>query len=119
MTFNLKLFKFSSQEPLLTFSSSKCIYKIEPINQPSSFFSLKVTHVINPSHYENSLNEVNIHAMACHPKIISFKGYMSSETTDQFGLTNKKFYILLEFHSHNLASEINNRKKKNQMFSFN
>lgn len=118
MTFNLKLFKFPSQEPLLTFSNSKCLFKVESINQPSTFFSLKLTHIRSSSDYENCLNEVNIHAMACHPKIISYKGYVSSDNTDEFGLTMRNLYILLEFHHHNLSHEIKARKKKSQFFSF-
>ena len=118
MTFNLKLFKFPSQEPLLTFSNSKCLFKVESINQPSCVFSLKLTHIRTSSDYENCLNEVNIHAMACHPKILSYKGYVSSDNTDEFGLTMRNFYILLEFHNHNLSHEIRNRKKKSQFFSF-
>ena len=118
MTFNLKLFKFPSQEPLLTFSNSKCLFKVESINQPAIFFSLKLTHIRSSSDYENCLNEVNIHAMSCHPKIISYKGYVNSDTTDEFGLTIRNFYILLEFHHHNLSHEIRARKKKSHFFSF-
>lgn len=116
MTFNLKLFKFSSQEPLLVFSNSKCVYKVESLKN-SEPFSLKMIHILNSSDYENCINEVNIQAMSSHPNIISCKGYTTSENIDEFGLKTKKFFILLEFHNHNLANEIKVRKQLNMKFN--
>lgn len=116
MTFNLKLFKFSSQEPLLVFSNSKCVYSVESLKN-SEPFSLKMIHILNSSDYENCINEVNIQAMSSHPNIISCKGYTTSENIDEFGLKTKKFFILLEFHNHNLANEIKVRKQLNMKFN--
>lgn len=110
MTFNLKLFKFTSQDPILTFSDSKFVYKVESIKDSSNIFSLKLSHLHKPSDYEQAINEVNIHAMSSHPNILSLKGYSSSENTDEFGLKIRKFFILLEYHDHNLYNEIKLRR---------
>lgn len=112
MTFNLKLFKFISQDPILVFSNSKCLYKVESLRQSSCYFTLKMAHILTTQDYESLLNEANIHAMSTHSKIISFKGYSTSESIDEFGLLTRKFFFLLEFHHQNLNLEIKSRKKK-------
>ncbi len=114
MSFDIKRFNIDPRH-YKTLSPNRLVYRV--LSPQHEEFSMTVVNVQTDEQMDSCNNESSLLARASHPNVVSFKGFSSSNTKDEFGLENKKYFILTEYFRDSLEDNVRNRMANTVSFS--
>ena len=114
MSFDIKRFTLDPK-PYKTLSSNRPVYRI--VSPQLEDFSMTVVNIQTDEQLDSCNNESSLQARANHKNVLSFKGFTTSNTRDEFGLENKKYFILTEYFRESLEDQLSSRMANNVFFS--